>query len=82
MRINWAHIGHIIKGSWRSLTMWVAAVFAALPEVIPVLQSNFQDLAPFIPDWMESPALRFAALLMVLTRLKTSRSLADKGRGG
>jgi hypothetical protein len=80
MQINWPKVRAYALGAWRSWTIWAAGVMAVLPDVIPLLQSEFATLAPFIPEWMHSRALQVASLVMVLLRVKTTASLAAKGK--
>lgn len=76
--MNWEHVKATLKGAWKSWTVWAAGLFAALPEIVPLVLSEWPSFAPFVPDWMESKALQVASLVMVLLRIKTTRALAEK----
>lgn len=69
-----------LHGAVRSLTVWFSVILAALPDTLALLQANFDTLRPFIPDVLESRWLNVLALLILLLRLRTSTSLAEKGR--
>ena len=76
---NWPHIRATLKGAAKSLTVWAAGIIAVLPEALPLIRDNFATVAPFIPQALQSRALQFIALLMLVLRLKTNTSLAAKG---
>lgn len=70
----------VARGSLKSSTVWVASILLALPELLPLIQANFATIAPFIPVELHSRVLQVMALGMLILRLKTTTSLADKGR--
>jgi len=76
--MNWEHVRATIKGAWKSLTVWFAGVLAAAPIVLPMVQENFRDFAPYIPDALESKVMQAVALVIVLLRIHTTTSLAEK----
>ncbi|MGC3959580.1 MAG: hypothetical protein QM813_17020 [Verrucomicrobiota bacterium] len=78
--MNWEHIKNTLKGAWKSLTVWFAAVLAAAPLVLPMVQDNFKSIAPYIPDALESKLMQAIALVIVLLRIKSTVSLAEKGK--
>lgn len=70
-----------LKGACRSLTVWVSAVLFALPEIVPLIQANFSTVTPFIPESISPQrVMQVLALLMLVLRIKTTTSLAEKGR--
>lgn len=69
-----------LHGAVRSLTVWFSIILASLPDVLPLVQANFETLKPFIPDVLESRWLNVIALVILLLRMRTTVSLADKGR--
>lgn len=71
-------ISHL-RGALKSLTVWFAALLAVAPDGLTLVQANFPTIAPFIPDSMHSRAMQVIALLILLLRIKTTASLADKG---
>lgn len=76
--MNWDHVRATLKGAWKSLTVWFAGILAAAPLVLPMVQENFKDFAPYIPDALESKAMQAIAVLIVLLRIRTTTSLANK----
>lgn len=68
-----------LKGALKSWTVWLSALLAAAPEILPALQANFSVLTPFIPDGSETRTLQVIGVLVFLLRLKTTTSLASKG---
>lgn len=80
MTIDKEHVWATLRGLLRSLTAWVSVLLAALPEIIPLVQANFPTVSPFIPDGLHSRVLQLLALVMLVLRMKTNTSLADKGR--
>lgn len=69
-----------LKGSLKSWTVWFSSLLLALPEILPLVQSNFATIAPFIPESLHSRVLQLIALIMLVLRLRTTRSLAEKGK--
>jgi hypothetical protein len=72
------HFKYTLRGAWKSLTVWFSGILMVLPDVLPMLQSNFPTIAPFIPDALESRAMNVIALVILLLRIKTTTSLANK----
>lgn len=77
--MNWDHIKATLRGALKSLTVWVSLLIASLPEILPLLQANFATVAPFIPETAHSRVLQLIALVMLLLRIRTNTSLAQKG---
>ena len=71
-------IKDFMRGAVRSWTVWFSVLLAALPDVLPLVQANFKDVAPYIPDGLEAPIMRGIALVVLLLRLKTTVSLVEK----
>lgn len=71
-----------LRGALKSLTVKFAAFLAILPDALLLIQSNFPTVAPFIPEGAQSRVLQVVALLILLLRIKTNASLADKGKQG
>lgn len=80
MEIDLNHIKDTFRGLWKSATAWFAGILAVLPVALPMVQDNFKDLAPYIPDALESKVMQAIALGVLLLRIKTTASLAEKGR--
>ncbi len=78
--MNWGHLKATLRGALKSLTVWVSLLLAALPELLPLIQANFATVAPFIPQQHQTRVLQLIALVMLLLRIKTNTSLAEKGR--
>jgi hypothetical protein len=78
--VNREAIKNTLLGALKSATVWAAALLAALPDILPIVQQNFADVAPFIPASLHSRTLQVIALVMLLLRLKTNTSLANKGK--
>ena len=68
-----------LRGALKSFTVWFAAVLAAAPDALALIQANFPTVAPFIPEAMQSRAMQAIALLILLLRIRTTASLAAKG---
>jgi len=68
-----------LRGAWKSLTVWFAALLAVAPDALLMLQANFPTVAPFVPEALQSRTMQVIALLILLLRIKTTASLADKG---
>lgn len=68
-----------LRGALKSLTVWFAAALAAAPDALLMLQANFPTVAPFIPETLQSRTMQVIALLILLLRIRTTASLADKG---
>ena len=49
-----------------------------LPDALPMLQEQWPTIAPFIPDALESRVMNVIALGILLLRVRTTKSLADK----
>jgi hypothetical protein len=77
--MNWPHIRATLKGALKSFTVWAAGIVAVLPDGLTLIQNNFATVAPFIPKEKQEWTLRGIALVMLLLRLKTTTSLAEKG---
>ena len=77
---DWEHIKATLKGLWRSWTAWFAGILAAAPLALPRVQENFKAFAPYIPDALESKFMQLIAVAIVLLRIKTTTSLAEKGK--
>lgn len=80
MKIDGISLKDHLRHAWKSLTVKVAATLMVLPDVLLLIQANFKDIAPYVPDFLESRALNLCALLMFLLRLKTTTSLAAKAK--
>lgn len=75
----WDWVVAHVKGAIKSWTVWFAALLAAAPDVVPMVQQNFTAFAPYIPDALESKFMQAIALIIVMLRIKTTASLAAKG---
>lgn len=71
-------ISHV-RGALKSLTVWFAAMLAVAPDALLMLQANFPTVAPFIPEALHSRTMQVIAVLILLLRIKTNASLANKG---
>lgn len=71
-------ISHL-RGALKSLTVWFAGLLAIAPDALLMTQANFPTIAPFIPEALQSRTMQVIALLILLLRIKTTASLADKG---
>jgi len=78
--MNWDHVKATLKGLWKSWTAWFAASLAAAPLALPMVQDNFKTFAPYIPDALESHLMQAIALIIVILRIKTTTSLAEKSK--
>lgn len=67
-----------LRGALKSLTVWFSVLLAAAPEALPVIQSNFATIAPYIPDALESKTMHAIALAILLLRLRTTTALHEK----
>jgi hypothetical protein len=74
------HWKNTASGMARSFTVWFATAIAFLPELLPVIHSEFATFAPFIPAKFQPIVLKVVALGIVLLRLRTNSSLAEKNR--
>lgn len=78
--IDREHLLATLRGALKSLTVWASGLLFVLPDLIPMVQANFATVAPFIPEELHSQILKWLALLMLLLRLRTNASLAQKGQ--
>lgn len=69
-----------LRGAWRSWTVRVSALLLVLPDAIAILQSQYDTLRPWIPDALESRVLQLLALVMLVLRVRTTVSLAERGQ--
>lgn len=65
-----------LKGAVKSWTAWAGAVLVAAPEILPQLAPHFQEL--MTPDRYHR-LLQIVGIAMILLRVKTSKSLSEKG---
>lgn len=71
-----------LRGAIKSLTVKFSLFLAVLPDALLLIQSNFPTVAPFIPEGAQSRVLQVIALVILILRVKTNASLADKGKQG
>ena len=76
--MNWQHVGATIKGAWKSLTVRFGGLLMILPDALPMIKDQWPTIAPFIPDALESRVMNVIALGILLLRVRTTKSLADK----
>ena len=76
--MNWDHVKATLKGAWRSLTVWASVLLGVLPDALPLIQSQFPVIAPYIPDALESRVMNLIAVGILLLRIRTTTSLAAK----
>lgn len=69
-----------IKGALKSLTVWFAMAVAAAPDVLDMLQQNFDSVRPYVPTDKQAQLLHFISLVILLLRMRTTASLAVKGK--
>lgn len=74
------HWQNVASGMARSFTIWFAGIVAFLPEILPLIHSEFATFAPFIPAKWQPIALKLVALGIVILRMRTNASLAEKGQ--
>lgn len=67
----------IARGLAKSWTAWAGAALLALPEVLPAIQA---DLPALLGAHAADVVMRVCGVLMILLRLKTKSSVADKGK--
>jgi hypothetical protein len=67
-----------IRGALRSLTVKFAALLALLPDILGILQAQFDTVRPFIPDALESRWLQVIALIILMLRIRTTTALPKK----
>lgn len=79
MSVEAEKVKAVVKGLWRSWTVWFAGVLAAAPIWLPMLKDNFEVLAPFIPVGKQQLVIQIIALCVFVLRLKTTTSVAQKG---
>ena len=73
------HVLPTLRGALKSLTVWFSLALASLPDVLPMVQDNFDAVRPWIPHALQSRSLQLVALIVLLLRMKTKTSLKDKG---
>lgn len=71
LKTLWAHL--IAKASvlWKSATMWLAAVLAALPDMLTFAQQNITELVGQLPVALHDPVMRWIGLAVFLARLRS-----------
>lgn len=71
-------VKNFIKGAWKSWTVWFGALLAVAPDVLPMIQANWTELGPFIPDFLQANGMRVIGAIIVVLRIKSKSSLAAK----
>ena len=66
-----------VRGALKSWTTWFGAVLVAGPELLPALMPHFKEL--LTPDTY-SRAVQVVGIVVMLLRVKTTTSLAEKGK--
>lgn len=71
-----------LKGSVKSLTMWVNTMFGILMANADSTMQALRDNLPGVSQWLNADLLKYSALFIigvnVLLRIRTTKSLADK----
>jgi hypothetical protein len=67
-----------LKGSLKSKTMWAAALFGVLSEVLPLLTPDMLLSIGFDPPTVKRLGL-LVSIVMIALRKATTQSLAEKG---
>ena len=67
-----------MRGAWRSWTIRFAALLAALPDILALVQTQFSSVAPYIPDALESRVLNLVALVIFVLRVRTTAALPHR----
>lgn len=68
-----------IRGALRSATMWVNGLAGAAVASLPVLRDNFPSLEAYLDHQVYRYAMGGIVAANLLLRMKTNKSLADKG---
>lgn len=55
----------------QSVTMWYGGALAALPEVLAYAKDNFKEVAEYIPHQLQTPALHWIGLGVLLCRFRS-----------
>lgn len=71
-----------LKGAYKSLTIWLNAMFLGLISNADTVMSSLRDNLPTVSQWLNADMLKYSAYFIigvnVLLRFKTKSSLADK----
>jgi hypothetical protein len=70
-------LGSLAKGVAKSWQMWFGALLVAWPEVQPMLA---ESLIPIIGQENWGRALQLIGVAVILLRIKTTQSIAAKGK--
>jgi hypothetical protein len=76
--MNWDTIKTYLKGALRSWTVHFNVWVGALTASLPMLQTSFPQMRPFIPADLYQYAFGAIVFGNILLRVKTNNSLADK----
>lgn len=68
-----------LKGALRSATMWFNGAAAAGVAALPALRDNFPSLEAYLDHQVYRYAMGTIVAANLLLRMKTNKSLADKG---
>lgn len=68
-----------LRGALRSATVWVNGMAGAGIAALPVLRDNFPSMEQYLDHQVYRYAMGGIVAANLLLRMKTSKSLADKG---
>ena len=71
-----------LKGAYKSLTIWLNAMFLGLISNADLVMSSLRENLPTVSQWLNADMLKYSAYFIigvnVLMRFRTHNSLADK----
>lgn len=71
LKAYWEHLVTREKALFKSATLYVGALIAALPEIATWLQQNFQEVAQYIPQAWHDRSISIIGLVVLLARLRS-----------
>jgi hypothetical protein len=70
------HILETIRGTARSLTMWLAGVLIVLPELLTFAQQNQMTFVQMLPAELQSQVTAWLGVAVFLARLRSIYAVA------
>lgn len=70
-KAHWQHLVTHEKAIFKSLTVWLAAVLAAAPQILDAAQSNFPSISPYLPHVLQDQGMKWIALAIFVCRMKS-----------
>jgi hypothetical protein len=78
LKAHWQHLITKEKALFKSATVYVGAVITALPDLAGLAQSNFPDVAKYLPHAWQDPSMRVIGLVVLAARFKSLIKLPPK----